>query len=417
MSREDRPVTWREMFDARPFRFIYASTALSWLGDYMARAAVIALVYRDTGSTLLAAATFAISYLPAVVGGPVLAALAERHRQRSVMVICDVVRLVLVAIIAVPGVPLWATLLLLFAAAMAAPPFNAARSALLPQLLEGPRYVAVVTLNQVTSQASQVCGYLFGGLIAAENPRLAIAFNAVTFGVSALLVRIGVPDADAPAPTDARRRLLAETADGFRVVFGTPILRAIVLLVWASVAMTDIPEGLAAAWAGHLGAGSVGQGWIMAANPIGVVVGGFFVVRRLPPSRVERLILPLALLIPATLVVALIDPPIVAVVGIAFVCGLASAGVIGPVNGLFIANLPVEYRARAFGVVSAGMQIAAGGAVLLVGLLAGWMPLPTAVGIWGPLGLLLVGAVVVRWPRATGAAAVGARERVPHRQP
>jgi MFS family permease len=404
MSQEDRPVVWREVFDSRPFRFVYAATALSWLGDFMARAAVTALVYRNTGSTLLAAATFAITYLPAVVGGPVLAALAERHRHRFVMVLCDLVRMVLVAAIALPGMPLWAMLVLLFLAAMAGQPFTASRSALLPQLLHGPRYVAVVTLNQITNQASQVFGYLLGGLIAASNPRLAIAVNAVTFAVSAVLIRAGVPDLPVPAESGERRRLLAETADGFRIVLRTPVLRAIVLLVWAAVAMTDIPEGLAAAWAGHLGAGTVGQGWIMAAYPIGVVVGGYFVVRRLAPSRVDKLIRPLALMIPAALVVALVDPPLAGVVGIAFACGLAAAGVLGPANGLFVANLPTEYRARAFGVVSAGMQVAAGGSVMLVGLLANWMPIHVAVGIWGPLGLILLGVVALRWPKAAVAA-------------
>jgi MFS family permease len=110
---------------------VFGANVLSWLGDYLAKAAITALVFDRTGSVALSAVAFAISFLPWLTGGPVLAALAERHQYRKVMVICDVLRAGLMALIAIPGMPVSVMLALLFATSLANPPFQAARSALL----------------------------------------------------------------------------------------------------------------------------------------------------------------------------------------------------------------------------------------------------------------------------------------------
>ena len=67
-----RPATFRDVFASREFRAIYAASTLSWIGDYVARAAVTALVYQVTDSVAASAAAFAISYAPWLLGGSVL---------------------------------------------------------------------------------------------------------------------------------------------------------------------------------------------------------------------------------------------------------------------------------------------------------------------------------------------------------
>src|SRR5436309_7999450 len=134
---ESRPATFGEVFASSEFRAIYAASALSWIGDFMAKAAVTALVLKQTGSVTASAAAFAISFLPWILGGPVLAALAERYPNRTVMVVCDLTRAALIALLAVPRLHIWMMLLLLFCAALLNPPFDASRSALLPRVLAG----------------------------------------------------------------------------------------------------------------------------------------------------------------------------------------------------------------------------------------------------------------------------------------
>src|SRR5947207_1606352 len=107
-----------------------------------------------TGSVTASAATFAISFLPWVIGGPVLAALAERYPHRAVMIVCDVVRAALIALLTIPHLPVPAMLVILFGAALLNPPFDASRSALLPRVLDGDRYVVGIAVQNSTGQAA-----------------------------------------------------------------------------------------------------------------------------------------------------------------------------------------------------------------------------------------------------------------------
>jgi len=396
-----RPATYRDVLASREFRAIYGAGALSWIGDATARAAVTALVFHSTGSAAASAGAFALTYAPYLLGGSLLVSLAERYPHRTVMVTCDVARMLIMALIAVPRVPIPVVLVLVLAAAFFAPPFDAARSASLPAVLSGERYVLGLALFSATNQPAQVIGYLLGSALSISQPRLAFAINAVTFAISAVMVRFLLRRREPGLAQSKRTDLLHETGDGFKMVFGTPALRAIVLLVFGGVLFVAIPEGLGAAWAGELAA-RPDQGWtqgmIMAAVPAGMILGSILVTRLLPPDSLVRLMRPLALAVPATLALAVFDPtaPVVAV--LAGACGFAM-GALGPVaNGQFVLRLPPEYRARAFGVVQAGVHLMQGFAVIATGLLAQKFRVAGVVGVWGLVGVALMLFLVPRWP-------------------
>src|SRR5205823_14069622 len=128
--------------------------------------------------------------------------------------------------------------------------FDAARSAILPRMLDGNRYVLAVSTQLTTAQATQIAGYFAGGALAVFRPHLTLALNAATFGISACLIGLGVHEREAALRPDERRSLLRETAAGFGIVFGTPVLRAITLLVFGTMLFTIVPQGLAVGWAG-----------------------------------------------------------------------------------------------------------------------------------------------------------------------
>ncbi|MEU8054062.1 MFS transporter [Micromonospora haikouensis] len=399
---QEGPATFREVFAQREYRAVFTASALSWIGDFIAKAAVTVLVYRETQSVGYSAAAFAVSFLPWLIGGPLLATLAERYRYRSVMVACDLIRMALMVLVALPGNEPWLILCLLFATTLANPPSQAARSALMPLILTGDRLVVGLSLNSSTGQAAQVLGYLIGAALAAFDPTLALLVNAATFALSAALVRFGVQDRP-PAMTSAHRsHLLRETGDGFRIVFGTPVLRAIALLVFSAMLFSIVPEGLAAAWARE-GVddgmdGGVAQAVIMAANPVGFILGGLLVSRAVAPARRLVLIRPLAVLAPLVLVPSLLDPPPLVVALLAGLCGFAVAGLLPVANGLFVRALPNGYRARAFGVMATGVQVIQGLAVLATGLLAERFPIPVVVGGWSAAGVVLMLLTAAAWP-------------------
>lgn len=400
----ERQATFREVFSQPEYRAIYIASALSWIGDYIAKAAVTVLVYEQTQSVAMSAAAFAVSYLPWLLGGPLLATIAERYPFRTVMVSADLIRMVLVGAIALIEMPAPVVLIVIFLCTLANPPSQAARSALLPLILAGDRLVVGLSVNLTTGQAAQVTGYLAGAAIAAVNPRLALAIDAGTYAASAVLIRLGVRARPPSMALAHRSHLLRETADGFRIVFGTPVLRSIAVLVFAAMLFAIVPEGLAAAWAATLGETETergfSQGLIMAASPAGFIIGGLATARLLRPDLRRALIRPFAVLAPLSLVPALFGPSAIGIAIMAAVCGFAVAGMMPAANGLFVQALPHGFRARAFGVMQSGTQIMQGAAVLATGVLAEHNPIPRVVGLWSLAGVVLILLAVTQWPSA-----------------
>ena len=402
-AHDERSATYREVLANGEYRTVFSASLLSLVGDYFAKAAITALVFNETGSAGLSAIAFALSYAPWLIAGPLLATLAERYAYRNVMIICDVARMLLVAFVALPGMPLWAMLVLLFLASLASPPAQAAKSALLPQILPGDQLPVGSALNLTTGQIAQVSGYLVGGMMAAVSPRGALLFDAATFGASAILLAMWVRLRQ-PAMVTERHHLIRETADGFRMVFTSPPMRSIALLVFSAMLFTTVPEGLGAAWTGALHPDSeatrgLWQGLIMMAPPVGAAVGALVLTRALSPARRRSLLLPFSMAIPAVLIPALLQPNLIGVCVISAACGFFAAGILPTANTLFVRVLPEGYRARGFGVMQMGLQLCQGGGILAAGLLSNRLPVPISIGLWSVLGLVMMICVSITWPR------------------
>jgi hypothetical protein len=376
---------------------VLGAAALSWMGDMLAKAALTYLVFTETSSVAWSAVTFAVGFFPWVAGGPLLAAYAERHPFRRTMIGCDLVRMAFMSLVAVPGLPVVVMLGLLFATSLFTPPFESARSALVAQILQGERYVSALAIQGAVYQAAQLTGYLLGGVIAAASPRLAIVVDAATFAASALLIcRVR---ARAPAMTKSHRsNLLREAGEGFRVVFGQPVLRAIAFVVFSVVTFTILPEGLAAAWTAQLGGGVLAQSLLMAAVPLGGAAGGLVIARMVPVPLRLKIIRLMAVVAPAVLVPALAFPPYPMVLAMAAASAFFGTATVIACNGVFVQALPDAFRARAFGIMQGGLFIVQGAAVAAAGLAGQGVPVPSVVGGWSLLGVALMAAIALTWP-------------------
>jgi MFS family permease len=393
-----RPATFGQVFAVREFRPLFGSYLLSTVGDELARVALTVLVYQRTDSALLSAITFAISYLPWLLGGPVLAALADRYPRHRVLIASDVVRAVLVAVMAVPGTPLPLLLALLLAVSVCAPPFEAARSALMADVLLGDRYAVATSLTGITQQLSQLIGFLLGGaLLALFSASTALLANAATFAVSALWLRNGLQRRAAPVADDDAGSIWREVGSGVRFLARSPRLRGIVGLLWVASLFGNAPEGIAVPFGVELDGSTSSTGLLLAATPAGTVVGGLLVGRLCPPALRERLTAPLAVLwlgsvLMAGLVPTWLDrgtPALLLVLGFFFLAGIGGAFTI-PLNVAFVQAVPSAYRGRAFGVVVAGLSGVQGLGVVLAGLGAERLSPGVVVAVAGGIGLFAV---------------------------
>jgi MFS family permease len=384
-------VTYREVLGHREFRTMFLAGGLSVVGDQLARIAVALLVFERSGSAFAASATYACSYLAWLLGGPVLSVLSDRHSRRQLMIVVDLMRLTLVALLLLPGIPLWVIFGVLVSIGLLSPPFEAARSALLADMLAGERYVVGNTLTQTANQAGQVLGFVGGGaLVALLGVEGALLINAGSFAVSALLLLVGVHERGRPATTK-RVSLLLEAGEGARLVVRSPTLRG--LLAWGllSAAIVIAPEGLAVAISDEAGGGALTAGLLTAAVPAGFLLGSFLLVR-VPSERRERLFVPLTLVSSVPLI---LTPLIDSLVVLAVVWVLAGTGNALQLiaNASYIQAVPPHLRGRAYGIAGTALAAIQGIVLLLAGALAEVTDPRVPVAVAAALGLVLVPAV------------------------
>lgn len=399
-NAQEPAASFRAVFAVREFRPLFGSFLLSTAGDELARVALTVLVYQRTGSPMLTALTFAIGHLPWLLGGPVLATLADRLPRHRVLITTDVIRALLLIVMAVPGMPLPVLLGLLFLVALCAPPFESARSALMADVLDGERYVVATSLSNVTLQLAQVIGFLAAGaLVAVLDPSAALLIDAATFLVSAVWLSTGLQRR--PAPLSARglgpRSLWQDAADGLRFIGGSPRLLAIVALLWLGTLFGYAWEGVAAPLADELGRDATGLGVLLAANPLGVTIGGLVLARLVPSAVRERLMAPLVVLSLLPLLAGGLlaatagggTSSFAVLVGLLFLSGLGASWVI-PLNVAFVQAVPNAYRGRAFGVAVSGLYGVQGIGALAAGAAAEGVTPPGVLALCGGLGLLAV---------------------------
>jgi len=386
--------TYGTLFANSEFRALWLAQILSVLGDQLARVALTLLVYDRTRSPLLAAVTFAASVLPTFVGGLVLSPLADRLPRRAVMIACDLARMVLVLIMAIPGVPLPVLVGLLFTVTIVSTPFTSARSGMYPDILPGDLFALGTAVTMTTYQVALVAGFAGGGAaVGFFGVRPCLLADAVTFALSALITFIWVHPRPAARPGGAagREPRRGGMTVGVRMAFGRPALRTPMLLGCLATFYV-VPEGIAAPLAHSLGGGTLATGMILTAAALGPSVGAVAFTRLVRPAVRTRLMRPLAIACCATLMLFALQPPLPLAFLIIVVSGLFDCFQM-PAVAAFVHAAPASHRSQLFGVAQAAMSLGQGAAMIAAGAIAEHVSPSATIALGGAVGA--VAAVVI----------------------
>lgn len=378
--------TFREVFGVIEFRALWVAQVLSVAGDQLARVALTLLVFARTHSALLAAVTFVASVVPTFVGSVALSGLADRLPRRRVMIACDLSRAALVAIMALPGMPIAAMVFLLCVVTLISGPFGSARAALTADILTGDRYVLGVAVTLTTLQFAQVVGFAAGGaMVGFFGVRASLLADAGTFVVSAAIVRAWVR-ARPPARTGRRDHAgsLVDLTEGIKLVFGDPRLLIPMLLGWLG-AFYNAPEGIAAPLAQSLGGGDVAAGLILASGALGATIGAIGFSRFVGPAQRLRWMQPLAVAASGALILFAVGPTLPVALLILCVSGIFACYQLAA-NAQFVANTPPGQRSQAFGIAQGGLSLGQGTAMILAGAAAGRVSPSLVVAASGAIG-------------------------------
>ena len=389
----------------REFRGIAVAQVTSECGDQIAAIALSYLVYTRSNSPFLAASTYAVTYVPWVFGSILLAPLVDRLARRAVMVVCDLGRAVTIGVLAlattVHHMPIPILIALVLISSCFSAPYAAARAAILPDIFEvGPGYVGAVAISRILQQIDSVFGFALGGIIvAAVSPSGALAIDAGTFAVSALVTLAFVRERPAVL-VDGRanvRSLFVDIVPNFRLVLKSRTRRAMLTLSAGALLFLIAPEGLAVAYAREHGHGAVAAGLLTASQPLGIAVGAWLFIKYVPARRQGKLLLPLAGTGAAVLTLTALVPPIwLACV----IWGLAGVMQCFLVTTIAAYNVGTErtLRGRANGIASATIAVSQGLGFLIWGAVGEWRGAAAGVAWAGVAGLLIMSLVRFSWP-------------------
>jgi len=400
MAAPPARVTFGEVFGIAEFRALWFAELLSIAGDQLARVALSILVFTGTGSATLTGLTYALTFAPSLLGGIFLTGFADRFPRRSVMVTVDILRAALIALVALPGMPFWAMCVLVGGVSLLNPPFKASQLALLPQVLEGDRFVVGMGIRSMTVQTAQLVGFAGGGaLMLAVDPHLALLIDAATFLLSATFVRLGLNQRPAASTGEQRKRFFAMISRGGQVAFRDSALCALMLFTWL-MGLLPVYEGIAAPYVAAAGGGSAAIGLLLAADPVGSVIGTFIYTRWVPARVRPRLIGLMSVLCAIPLLLCLLQPGPWVSIGLFVVSGgFGTVALLQATSSLTLA-VPDETRAQTMGLSNTGLTTMMGISPLIGGLLADHLTPQSTVGIFGVAGIVLTVPLAVLWQRS-----------------
>ena len=389
-------VTFTDVLRVREYRILWIADIQSSIGDQLARVALAVLVFERTSSAILTAATYALTFLPALIGGTVLSGVADRVPRRRVMVACDVIRAVMFGGMALPHMPLGVLALLLVLAVLCEAPFTSAQAAMMPSILpDHDLYVVGTGLRSITYQVAQLAGFVGGGLtVAAIGAREGLALNALTFAISGVLIMIGVRARPAAHAEHPDRSMTA----GIRLVFTHPQLRVLVGLVWLA-GLYVVPEGVAAPYAAKIAHGAAPVGWLMASMPVGTALGTYLFVRWVPSQLRSRWLAPLGAAAGLPFVACLTTPPLAVSLVLWMLAGLFFCYQVQATTE-FMRIVPDRHRGQAIGIGSSGLLAAQGIGILLGGWVGSTLGIGWAVGGAGLAGVVIATILGIFWARA-----------------
>ncbi|MFJ2033558.1 MFS transporter [Streptosporangium sp. NPDC087985] len=236
-----RPL-WRD----RDFGIFWGAQTLSVAGDSFAYIAVPLLVLHATGSVAQMGLLTGVSGAASIGTGVFAGILVDRLDRRTLLICCDLARMVLYGLVALAwafGPQVWLLYVVLPIGEAVGMVFQVGYVTVVRGLVGDDRVTEGNGRLYATAAAAGVLGPLLAGVVAGRfGPAAAIGINAATFGVSALgisFIRLGrraAGSADAASPP--RQGSWQELLTGARFLWRHPVLRTLTVLLSFSTFLT-----------------------------------------------------------------------------------------------------------------------------------------------------------------------------------
>ncbi len=299
VSDIQRPVGYVELLRSNhDFRQLWLGQVVSQMGDWFNTIALYTIILNLTGSGRDVGLLLVARFLPSFIFGPLSGVIADRFSRRSIMIISDLMRAVVVLgfLFVRRADQLWIIYVLTVIQLGLSTFFEPAKTAAIPSIVSDRELVAANAISSVTWSVMLTLGAAVGGLITGWfGASVSFVLDSLTFVLSAALiatVRLPKRAARKKSRLTVRRALgITQTIEGVKYVKGRPRVLALLLVkpAWglgggiltllAVFGEKIFPVGNSAA---------TGIGVLFAARGIGTAVGPI-VARRISGEGAKRM--------------------------------------------------------------------------------------------------------------------------------
>ena len=289
------------VFSNPGLRRVELALAGSMIGDWAYATAVTVFAY-GVGGVSAVGIWVAIRLALMSLTAPLASAWADRMPRKSVMILSDLIRAVLVTAAAAcllfdaPAAPIF---VLATATSLLGTSFRCAQRALMPALAENPEELTASNgISSTIESFSFFVGPAVGALlIGLSSVGVVFGLNVITFVWSLVLVLgVHVPQRDEPLPTvddetdeRAKEGFLREISGGFRAIAADRDLLSVAWLIGAQTIVAGASAVFLVVMAVDiLGIGAEGVGYLDSTLGIGAVLGGFWAISRARKKRLGQ---------------------------------------------------------------------------------------------------------------------------------
>jgi MFS family permease len=365
-----------------PFIALLTANAISMVGNVLALIAIPWFVLQTTGSPAKTGITGFFMTLAAVIAAFFGGAIVDRLGFKRTSITADISSGIAIGLIpllyATTGLQYWQLLILVFAGNFLDAPGTTAREALIPELAElgGISLERASASLQAVERGSRMVGApLAGLLIVLIGTKDVLWFDAISFGISAVIVAYLIPALKAHSQSAGKpSEYVRELKEGIRFILKDQLLLGFVVMVLV-VNFLDAPAYgvLYPVFIKQFYGNAIDLGLLVSAGGAGALVGA--IIFGAVGHKLSRRAVFFGgfLLSPLHYWIYSLVPPFWILILVAFIAGLGS----GPINPILSTieyeRIPADFRGRVLGTLTSVAYIAIPLGVLIGGYSLEWI--------------------------------------------
>lgn len=263
----------------KSYRNLFLGQFFSDFGGFLDIIALnILIIYVWELGPAYTAALLVIFSIPIVFIGPFTAVWVDRLPKKTVMLVCDLLR-VGIAIALVFAANVYMLYVLIFLKGTFGAIFDPARQSIIRHTVPEQYLLQASSLGQILMNLVKIIAPTVGSaLMLVTEPKTLFIIEAIGFAISALFI-LGIPninEAKRP-PKQKESSFLSELKEGFTYIRSNTLLSFSIFFLSAGMFLIFLYEALFTPWAKSMGFLQSELGYIMTASGLGTVIGAIVI--------------------------------------------------------------------------------------------------------------------------------------------